>query len=165
MARLFLQAGETYGNVGGFSNTDGVGTNNNEKVYVDIDGKATFDPSFNRGGDQIVILGASEFFSGVRSGSALLLTSAAGASIRIPIGTAGTTITFNDGSAELIVTNNLVKLGGQTITTTAATLDGLFAAPPLAAEAQTAESALATHISDAPPLLDYAILGNLPIFG
>ncbi len=164
MARLFLSAGETYGNLGGFSNTDVVGTNSNEKVYVDSNGKATFDPSFNRGGDEIVILGASQFFSGVRSGSALLITSAEGASIRIPIGTVGTTVTFNDGSAQLVVTNNVVKLGGQTITTTAASFNGLFATPP-AAELQSADSALAQHAADAPPPLDLGFMANISFFG
>lgn len=164
MARLFLQAGETYGNVGGFGNTDIVGTNNNEKVYVDSNGKATFDPSFNRGGDEIVILGAAQFFSGVRSGSALLITNAEGASIRIPIGTVGTTVTFNEGSVQLVVTNNVVKLGGQTITATAASLNGLFAAPP-AAELHSADSA-ALHAADAPPPpLDLGFMANISFFG
>ena len=57
MARLFLEAGQTFGTVAGFGSTDVVGTNSNETVKLTADAKAVFDSSFNRGGD---VLGAAE---------------------------------------------------------------------------------------------------------
>jgi len=127
MARLFLAAGETFGTIGPFDNTDVVGTNNNEVVYVAEDGLATFDPSFNRGGDEIVITGISAAFEGARSGSLFVVTSNLGAEINIPIGTAGTTITFNDGSFTLIFDGTNVLLGDQVITNTPEPLSDLQA--------------------------------------
>lgn len=140
MARLFLDPGQTYGSIGPFGITEIFGTNEAEIVYVEETGKANFDPSFNRGGDEIIIDGASQNYSAVRAGSAIVITNGgdAGASIRIPVGTAGATITFSDGSFELVVVNNVIQLGEQDITTTAAALDGLgepAAAPPPLADA------------------------------
>lgn len=134
MARLFLDSGQTFGNIGGFNSTDVIGTNASEKVFIAADGKAIFDPSFNRGGDEIVILGNAVGYSGALSGSSLLITSTAGASIRIPVGSAGTTITFSEGSFQLAVAAGVVHLGGQTISSTAAPLTSLGTPAPLSAD-------------------------------
>ena len=115
MARLFLNPGETYGTVGGFSNSDVIGTNANETVNVARDGDADFDPSFNRGGDVINIAGPAALYQASLVGSSLLLTSAEGANITIPIGTVGTTINFLDASRVLIREGGQVKLGDQVI--------------------------------------------------
>jgi hypothetical protein len=127
MARLFLAEGETFGTIGPFDNTDIIGTNSNEIVYVAENGLATFDPSFNRGGDEIVVTGISAAFEGARSGSLFVITGNLGAEINIPIGTAGTTITFNDGSFTLVFDGTNVLLGDQVITNTPEPLDSLQA--------------------------------------
>lgn len=137
MARLFLEAGETYGLIGPFGTTDVIGTNGNETVIVQANGKATFDPSFNRGGDEIEIQGDSTDFLGGLSGSSLLITSDNGASIRIPFGSAGTTITFQNGSFDLVFANGAITLGEQVITGTPTALENLgegIAASALSAE-------------------------------
>lgn len=127
MARLFLDPGQTYASIGQFGTTEVFGTNEAEIVYVEQIGKANFDPSFNRGGDEIIIDGASASYSGTRVGSAIIISSSGefGASIRIPVGTAGSTVTFSDGSFELLVVDNVIQLGDQDITATAAVLNGL----------------------------------------
>jgi hypothetical protein len=149
MARLFLTEGEIYGIV--VTDTDVIGTNGDETVVVGTNGIANFDPSFNRGGDEIVIQGDAADYLGARVGSSLVITNGSIASITIPIGTAGTTITFDedpstlDGdSFTLLTSGGAVTLGDQVITTTPAALDGLgepnaalsaaLSAAPLAAE-------------------------------
>lgn len=156
MARLYLDAGQTYGIIGPFSPTDVIGTNGNETVIVDTNGKANFDPSFNRGGDEIVIQGTSGNYSGALSGSTLLISNDNGAAIRIPVGREGATITFSNGSFELILANNQITLGDQVITANASTLNGVgeSEAAPLAA--------LATPFVEdtAPPAADFAVHSN-----
>lgn len=134
MARLYLSPGETYGFIGSFDVTQVIGTNSDETVYVGPNGKATFDPSFNRGGDEIAFLtsaldvntfASASGYDGVRSGSNLLITNDAGASLAIPIGSGGTIITFAEGSFDLGISDGVIKLGDQVITTTAASLDNL----------------------------------------
>jgi hypothetical protein len=136
VARLILKANETQGTIGPYSQTEIIGTAIGfETVYVEIGGKAIFDPSFNRGGDEIIIQGNSEVFQGVRSGSNLLLTNDFGAEIYIPAGSVGAKVTFDDGTFLLVVSNGSINLGDQPITTTAAPLNDVGAGltePPLA---------------------------------
>lgn len=128
MARLILAANETYGSLGPFSPTDVIGTAvGSEKVFVDFNGKANFDPSFNRGGDEIVIAGESNEFSGVRSGSNLLITNEFGAAISIPVGLVGAKVTFENGTFNLRVVDGSIQLGDQVIVGTAAKLDDVGA--------------------------------------
>ncbi|MCB2075622.1 MAG: hypothetical protein H6917_05995 [Novosphingobium sp.] len=124
MARLFLSPGQTYGTVGPFSNTDVIGTNDFETVFVSDDGLAIFDPSFNRGGDVISIGGVAEIYDGSLSGSNLILTADNGAFISIPVGGVGATIIFADNDARtLIFDGTNVILGDQTIPGDGSTVD------------------------------------------
>ncbi|MCB2075261.1 MAG: hypothetical protein H6917_17170 [Novosphingobium sp.] len=133
MARIFLSEGETYGTIGPFSATDVIGTNGNETVYVAGNGNAIFDPSFNRGGDEIIIDGDAATFEGARSGSSFLVTGGIGAQIVIPVGAGGTTLTFDDGSFTLLFDGTNVLLGAQVITASPETLDDLESMPALSA--------------------------------
>jgi len=116
MARLFLEAGQTFGTVAGFGSTDVVGTNSNETVLLTADAKAVFDSSFNRGGDVLNIAGNAGLYTGTLVGSRLILTASNGANISIPVGTVGTTIHFADADRSLIFSNGNVLLGSQIIT-------------------------------------------------
>ena len=116
MARLFLEAGQTFGTVAGFGSTDVVGTNSNETVKLTADAKAVFDSSFNRGGDVVDIAGNAGLYTGTLVGSRLILTASNGASISIPVGTVGTTVHFADADRSLIFSNGNVLLGSQIIT-------------------------------------------------
>lgn len=125
MARLFLAAGETYGTVGGFVNTDVIGTNANETVFISADADVDFDPSFNRGGDIINIGGLAGIYTATRTGSNLVLTADNGANIVIPVGTVGITINFSgDDSRELVFENGNVLLGDQVITVDGVLVEG-----------------------------------------
>lgn len=108
MARLILTPGGSFGVIGNFEETDVLGSNQSETVNLAANATATFDASFNTGGDIINIAGNAANYSASLVGSALLLagaagTAAAGASIIIPIGTAGATINFADLSTNLIL--------------------------------------------------------------
>lgn len=136
MARLYLDAGSVYGIIGSFAPTDVIGTNDSETVYVSPNGKAIFDPSFNRGGDEIVIQGDSSFYSAALVGSSILITNDNNASIRIPVGTAGATVSFEDGSFDLLFNGTAVVLGDQVINATSTALD--LTPPPAAIESLSA---------------------------
>lgn len=114
MARLFLNSGETPATE--YASENIFGTNSNETVKVAAAGKVVFDNSFNRGGDVINILGNAGTYTASISGSNIILTSAAGASITIPIGTVGTTINFADAAGRVLQSSATgVTLGGQNI--------------------------------------------------
>jgi len=150
--------GKRYGFIGPFDITDVIGTNSSETVYVEANGRANFDPSFNRGGDEIII---QSVFVGlrrvVRSGSNLLITNETGALLSIPFGSAGSTITFNDGSFELVFSSGTLKLGDQVITATAAPLADLGEG--------IAASALAVGAMADPVPVDFAASSNLLLLG
>jgi hypothetical protein len=119
MGRLFLKSGDIFGDIGGLSTTDVFGTNGNETVFVSANGKANFDPSFNRGGDTIEILGNASTFTIVQSASNVVLTALNGARVSIPIGQP-TNVNFLDADRVLSFDGTNIKLGAQVITTTAA---------------------------------------------
>jgi hypothetical protein len=149
MGRLFLKSGDIFGDIGGLSTTDVFGTNGNETVFVSANGKANFDPSFNRGGDTIEILGNASTFTIVQSASNVVLTALNGARISIPIGQP-TNVNFLDADRVLSFDGTNIKLGAQVITTTAAPVAAGQAPAsaeveaPLSAEIQSTDDATAT---------------------
>jgi hypothetical protein len=81
----------------------------------------TFDASFNKGGDTVMLdLGAGSY-SAVRSGSSVVLT-AANETLTIPVGTAGLTLHFSDGDRTLVYSGGAFKIGDQAIGTAATAL-------------------------------------------
>ena len=111
MARLFLNSGQTYETVGAASPATQVfGTNDAEIVHVAGNGDAIFDPSFARGNDNIFIHGNAGSYTAQVSGADLLLTSAAGASIRIPLGEDGVNVKFDDAPVRLVYVNDEGKI-------------------------------------------------------
>lgn len=84
-------------------------------VNVDL----TFDASFNRGGDTIILDKSAGSYSAIRSGASIILTSTS-QTLTIPVGTSSTTIKFADDSRALVYSTSeaAIKLGTQTIATT-----------------------------------------------
>lgn len=105
-----------------------VGTSVTEIVQVISSAKSnlTFDPSFNQGGDVIVIGRDASSFTAQRSSSSMVLVGP-NENLTIPIGTAGLTLRFSDGDRTLIYANGEFKIGTQAIGTSAVQLTGATA--------------------------------------
>lgn len=117
MARIILNPGEA-GDVGSSTNYDVFGSTLAETVFVDGDAIVAFDPSFNGGGDTIVIDGLAADYTASVEGSNIVLTSDDGAEITIPVGGNGITLVFNgEDERELIVGAGGLTLGDQVIPT------------------------------------------------
>jgi VCBS repeat-containing protein len=95
---------------------DVFGTGTEAEVVTLTYGAITFDPSFNEGGDTVVLDGDADSFTASRFGSSLLLEGS-GYDLVIPVGIDGMEITFADDTRTLIYNpeNDAVLLGNQTI--------------------------------------------------
>jgi hypothetical protein len=94
---IFSPDGETEVGLGSFSLFGSV--SGEETLSVLPGAVVRLDPSFNEGGDSITLPGARADFTAVRNGSSLILEDAFTAtSLILPLGTAGTVLTFTDGS-------------------------------------------------------------------
>lgn len=72
------------------------GTGQGAETIVRSSGDFSFDPSFNRGGDTIVVGGAAADFAAYRSGSQVVLRAEDG-QLSIPVGQQDTTLVFEGG--------------------------------------------------------------------
>jgi hypothetical protein len=115
MALILLNPGETAGPFGQFSTDSVFGSTGNETAVIAANGKVTLDGSFNAGGDTVRILGNAGNYTASVVGSTLRLVSAGGADIKIPFGTAGATIQFEDATRTLQISGGNLVLGSQTI--------------------------------------------------
>jgi Ca2+-binding RTX toxin-like protein len=117
--RLFLSEGSSVTLQGTYQV---FGTAGSEHVTL-IEGKMTLDPSFNRGGDLLSLVGYAQDFSAVRVGSSVKLTSP-GSEVVVPVGVQATMLDFEDGDRELRFdpAANGLFIGDQLITTTPVTL-------------------------------------------
>lgn len=124
-----------------------------ETVRILPGSKVLLDGSFNAGGDTVLLPGDAATYTAARFGSSLVLTSAT-EQVTIPVGLGKLTVKFDD--AERVLTFDsaagTVKLGTQTIGTTAATVDA--AGPQTTLALSGTQSALAgdfrfTHGGDA----------------
>jgi VCBS repeat-containing protein len=114
-ARLFLAGGAGV-SIGG--NVDVFGSAAEEIVSLDA-GDITLDPSFNKGGDTILLESPADGFTAARVGSSVFLDGAQ-TDVLIPVGAAGATLTFADGHArELVYDAALasIRIGDQLIGT------------------------------------------------
>jgi len=117
MALIIMNAGSTSGPFGGFSPdiVFGVG-GTSETAVVAANGVVDFDPSWNEGGDTIQILGNAGDYSVAVVGADIVITSAGGADIKIPIGPAGANVKFDDADArQITIKDGDVCLGDQVI--------------------------------------------------
>lgn len=100
-----------------------IGTNGFQDIKVlPGQGEVVFDASFNRGNDIIRLPGNASLYSVVRNGSSLVDFETANGKYTVPIGDVGTPIVFDDGVRKLIVAGGSVKIGSQTVTTSATQL-------------------------------------------
>lgn len=95
MARLILGTGESFGVLSGNVTIYGTGPGA-ETVTVTAGATVNLDSSFNGGGDVVVLTGNASSYTAIRSGSAIVLTDAAGGSVTIPVGTTAATLKFAD---------------------------------------------------------------------
>ncbi|WP_257558341.1 Calx-beta domain-containing protein [Sphingobium sp. CFD-2] len=113
MARLFLQNESASFSSSGASTI--TGSNGSEIVTIGT-GIFTFDASFNRGGDTIILSGNAGGYNVSRSNTQVTLTSDDGqTTLILPAGTAGITIQFADATRALQISNGQVLLGSQAI--------------------------------------------------
>jgi len=117
-----LSPGETaHGTFGGRATI--FGTTDTEVVAIASGQRinVTFDPSFNRGGDVIILPNQLNTYTAVLVGSSVLLNGA-DQSLNIPVGANGLTLRFADVDRSLLFTGGAVKIGDQTIGSTAIAL-------------------------------------------
>ena len=113
LARLFLAEGA---GVSAGGKIDIFGTASPEPVSL-LSGDITLDPSFNRGGDVISFDQPATDFLANRSGSSVFLDSATTDAL-IPVGTAGTTLSFTEGDDRTLLFDtgiSAVTIGTQQI--------------------------------------------------
>lgn len=140
MALLTLSAGDSVGLSLGSFNIIGSRTGS-ETVVLNDPGSGnltvTLDPSFNQGGDTIVLAGSAGDYTIVRSGSSAVLTNGS-ITVTIPVGVAGANIVFaNDaGSADddarvlrFNTTLNAMVLDDQVVTSTVTQVEGGVTTP------------------------------------
>jgi hypothetical protein len=115
MARVTLsQAGEDV--IVGGADVQVIGTSAGGEVITVVSGNVRLDPSFNAGGDTIVLPGNASDYTAYRTGGEVIFTrNDGGVTLRIPIGAAGTEIQFNGGDSRTLLFNS---------TTGQATLEG-----------------------------------------
>ena len=125
MARLVAGSGGYAATVGGTVRI--FGTTDVEVISLaDTAGTVSFDGSFNRGGDFIILPNAANTYSISRVGSSVTLSDA-DSTITIPVGSKGSTLQFADG--ELILKfGGQVLLGSQVISAASATITATLSA-------------------------------------
>jgi S-layer protein len=98
-------------------------TKTKETITVASGAIAVFDPSFGAGGDVIAVTGNASSYTAKADGSNLILTDSSGSKLSIPTGDQrSTSLKFSDAERPLIFVGTVLKLGDQTVTTTAATV-------------------------------------------
>jgi hypothetical protein len=119
LAQLITGSGGYAATVGGTVRV--IGSNDVDVISLaDIAGKISFDGSFNRGGDFIVLPNAAKTYAVVRASSSITLSDA-DSSITIPVGSKGTTLQFSDG--ELVLKfDGQIMIGSQIVTTASAAI-------------------------------------------
>ena len=120
VARLLLSEGAEV-TAGG--TLDIFGTAAQEHVTL-TRGHAELDPSFNRGGDVLVVGEPASGFSAAQFGSSVLLTGAM-TEVAVPVGTAGMTLSFGGGDDRTLlfdVLSGTILIGAQEIHTAPANL-------------------------------------------
>lgn len=114
MARVILTPEDRLVAIGERMFAEVSGTMGDETIELARNGRATFDPSFNRGGDTIRIDGVVADYRASVSGSNVIITNATGAEITIPVGAKGLTLEFLDQTATLRY-DSAVRFGNRTI--------------------------------------------------
>lgn len=157
LAQLITGSGGYAATVGGTVRV--IGSNDVDVISLaDIAGKISFDGSFNRGGDFIVLPNAAKTYSIVRASSSITLSDADNA-ITIPVGSKGTTLQFSDG--ELVLKfDGQIMIGSQIVTTASAAIATTLS-PKTALPAATSASGTLLMAADEP----VTVGGNVRVVG
>ncbi|GAA4003326.1 beta strand repeat-containing protein [Sphingomonas humi] len=132
MARVTLsQAGEDV--IVGGADVQVIGTSAGGEVITVVSGNIRLDPSFNQGGDTIILPGDASNYTAYRSGGEVIFTRLDGTTtLRIPVGGNGTEIQFNGGDSRTLLFNGTAAtIGGQTISTSSGAQTALTPAGPV----------------------------------
>jgi hypothetical protein len=98
------------------------GTNGVDVIKVgSTGGDLTFDGSFNRGGDIIILNKAAGDYSAAKFSGSTIVISSGIEKLTIPMGSAGLTLRFTDGDRTLIFKNSAFNIGDQVISSATAT--------------------------------------------
>lgn len=111
---MTLESGATVHTSGDFSV---FGTSAGAEEIFHSAGDIVFDPSFNKGGDTLHVLGDTADYAGYLDGSAFVLISD-DVEVRIPVGPVGMDIDFGGTTLSLRIENGGVYLGDRAITGT-----------------------------------------------
>lgn len=156
MGRLITGAGYS-GTIGG--NVTVYGTPERQTIVVaDVAGTVTFDASFNKGGDTIVLAKSASAYTIAQSGSTVILSDG-DTRVIIPVGTVANTVQFSDGDRSLLFSGG-VKIGVQSVTTTATSITAA-GTPKATLLADTATQAARLVLSEE----SVSIGGNVVIYG
>jgi hypothetical protein len=99
-----------------------VGTNGVDVIKVgSAGGDLTFDGSFNRGGDIIILNKAAGDYSAAKFSGSTIVISSGIEKLTIPMGSTGLTLRFTDGDRTLIFKNSAFNIGDQVISSPTAT--------------------------------------------
>jgi hypothetical protein len=99
-----------------------VGTNGVDVIKLgSTGGDLTFDGSFNRGGDIIILNKAAGDYSAAKFSGSTIVISSGIEKLTIPMGSAGLTLRFTDGDRTLVFKNSAFNIGDQVISSATAT--------------------------------------------
>jgi len=84
-------------------------------TLADVASTIVLDPSFNQGGDTLVLPGAAADYTAVRTGGSTVLIEGLGSSVSIPMGVVGITLRFSDGDRQLVANGDGFVIGDQII--------------------------------------------------
>jgi VCBS repeat-containing protein len=99
-----------------------VGTNGVDVIKLgSTGGDLTFDGSFNRGGDIIILNKAAGDYSAAKFSGSTIVISSGIEKLTIPMGSAGLTLRFTDGDRTLVFKNSAFNIGDQIISSATAT--------------------------------------------
>jgi uncharacterized protein YkwD len=111
---MTLESGATVHTSGDFSV---FGTSSGAEEIFHSAGDIVFDPSFNKGGDTLHVMGGTADYAGYLDGSSFVLISD-DVEVRVPVGPVGVDIDFGGSMLSLRIENGGVYLGDRAITAT-----------------------------------------------
>lgn len=158
---VYLRSGGKLSLALGTDPTRVYGSTDADVVTIAAGVSVVLDGSFNRGNDIIRFTGNAASYSVVRvNASTVRITDAAGTSVTIPVGSAGTAIEFADATRTLSGSSAGILLGNQTITATPVALAAGTAPAPVEEYVLTSSAPTVTEGNDGTKTLTYLLTLN-----
>ncbi len=158
---VYLRSGGKLSLALGTDPTRVYGSTDADVVTIAAGVSVVLDGSFNRGNDIIRFTGNAASYSVVRvNASTVRITDAAGTSVTIPVGSAGTAIEFADATRTLSGSSAGILLGNQTITATPVVLAAGTAPAPVEEYVLTSSAPTVTEGNDGTKTLTYLLTLN-----